>query len=74
MDMADLNNTSGGTSLDESGACSDANQVQKIKLAIIGRPNVGKSTLFNSILGEPRVITSPESGTTTDPIEVTMNC
>tara|TARA_B100000965_G_scaffold144883_1_gene120752 strand:- start:97 stop:1533 length:1437 start_codon:yes stop_codon:yes gene_type:complete len=73
MDLADLNNASEETSLDGSCATSDLNQVRKIKLAIIGRPNVGKSTLFNSILGEPRVITSPESGTTTDPIEVTTN-
>ena len=42
-----------------------------IKLAIIGRPNVGKSTLFNTILGESRMMTSPKSGTTTDPIDVT---
>ncbi len=45
----------------------------KIKLAIIGRPNVGKSTLFNSIVGESRVVTSPVSGTTTDPIVGTTN-
>ena len=41
-----------------------------IQLAFMGRPNVGKSTLMNAILGDERVITGPVAGLTRDAIEV----
>lgn len=43
---------------------------QLLRLAIVGRPNVGKSTFINSLLGEDRVLTGPEAGITRDSIAV----
>ena len=41
-----------------------------LKLAIVGRPNAGKSTLINAILGQDRLLTGPEAGITRDSISV----
>jgi GTP-binding protein len=54
----------------ESAAFEPALQQRVIKLAIVGRPNVGKSTLINALVGEERVIAFDQPGTTRDAIEV----
>jgi GTPase len=44
-----------------------------IRVAIVGRPNSGKSTLINHLLGEERLLTSPDAGTTRDSIAVDID-
>lgn len=60
-----------GEIFDEEGEHSPL-QDDKIKLAIIGKPNVGKSTLTNRILGEERVVVYDMPGTTRDSVYIPM--
>ncbi|MDO9383628.1 MAG: ribosome biogenesis GTPase Der [Hyphomicrobiaceae bacterium] len=61
-----------GLDNDLYGASADGKAIEKaerpIRIAIVGRPNAGKSTLVNSILGEDRMITGPEPGLTRDSV------
>ncbi|CAA9280440.1 MAG: GTP-binding protein EngA [uncultured Acetobacteraceae bacterium] len=54
----------------EAEGDDEADPDRPLRLAIIGRPNAGKSTLLNALLGEERMITGPEPGLTRDSVAV----
>jgi|JI10StandDraft_1071094.scaffolds.fasta_scaffold16207_6 GTP-binding protein len=56
--------------LDPCPLVEEEEEVSGIKVAIVGRPNVGKSTLINTLLNESRCVVSPIAGTTRDSIDV----
>ena len=63
-------NDAGAASLAEDELEDEDNPSGPLKLAIVGRPNAGKSTLINRLLGENRLLTGPEAGITRDSIAI----
>lgn len=68
-----LHGTGTGDLLDQVVASfpreEEEEEIEAVKIAIVGRPNVGKSSLLNKLLGEERAIVSPIPGTTRDAID-----
>ncbi len=54
---------------DSSAAAPDSEEERLTRIAVVGRPNVGKSTLINRFLGEERLVANPVPGTTRDSID-----
>jgi GTP-binding protein len=56
----------------EDGEEAEPEAARPIRVAVVGRPNAGKSTLVNRLLGEERLLTGPEAGITRDTIAVDL--
>jgi len=63
----------GGAEIMKRDTEEDEAVVHPLRIAVVGRPNVGKSMLVNAILGEERMITGPESGITRDAIAMELS-
>jgi GTP-binding protein len=68
LGLADLLEALAPHATEEPEETAADESARPLKLALVGRPNVGKSSLFNALIGEERAVTSPEAGTTRDSV------
>jgi GTP-binding protein len=76
LPVSAVNGKNSGDLLDVIAAAipeSPAEEADALRVAVIGRPNVGKSSLVNRILGEERLVVSEIAGTTRDAIDTPLN-
>ncbi len=76
--LADMPETDVSLSADEAaedtqGESREFTNKRPLQIAVVGRPNAGKSTLINQILGEDRLLTGPEAGITRDAISLSFD-
>jgi GTP-binding protein len=69
-ELAEAEAADADAEMEVDGADEALQPDRPLKVAIVGRPNAGKSTLVNALLGEERMITGPEPGLTRDAIEL----
>ncbi|SNS81850.1 ribosome biogenesis GTPase Der [Tropicimonas sediminicola] len=62
-----------GDEFEGEDAAARITAAKPLQVAVVGRPNAGKSTLINKILGEDRLLTGPEAGITRDAISLPIN-
>ena len=70
VDEAEAESEEPATDVDVDEADEGPTEARPLQIAVVGRPNAGKSTLVNAILGEDRMLTGPEAGITRDAISV----
>ena len=69
-DVAETDAAVTGEEGEEEAVMLDAGITRPLRVAVIGRPNTGKSTLVNALVGEERMLTGPEAGITRDTIAI----
>ncbi|MEQ1942099.1 ribosome biogenesis GTPase Der [Mesorhizobium sp. VNQ89] len=69
-DIVAVSDTLVGEDISDPDAEPAYDETKPMRIAVIGRPNAGKSTLINALIGEERLLTGPEAGITRDSISV----
>src|SRR5207237_7218349 len=70
--VSDIRGAGSTVSENQNAGGTPALPVRELRLAIVGRPNVGKSSLLNRLLGQERAIVSPVAGTTRDSVDTLL--